>query len=1229
MEIAELFNQLESNQPHTVEEIKKTFHENFNATKESWLVNGLFDYYVSTSSMRSVEILVGVREPHDKHLFDKITDTLKGPLKLQALTLLGHIVRRRPTWVYKITQHQIMKELLKLLKAESDILCLMSAVLVLIVLLPMIPALMGPYLQDVFEVFSRLASWNTNNPTKLPEEHLLHLQVSLYALFHRLYGMYPCNFISFLRNEYGMREHLGIFSHTIKPMLETVRMHPLLVTASKDAETATTRWKKMEDHDVIVECAKYAIDSMEKSREEGSFQSINTSFRSRGSIEHGVALDLSYVHHLKSSLPTSAASSFLSSHLPIDQDLWSPSIFSGLSTPPVEESAPTSIPQTPNSQNFIVSTSLPHQEGTSPPEAAIEATPETTPVKDIRHLTPRHPPVTSSAVRALTTFSSGKWQGITSGSSTPQSQPSSPMKKELSPFRFPDNTAFEQPRRDSVSSVIAQKLNNVHMDRQVISDTHMADSRPTLSLRPKTPGQPTSPLRIITQNDCSIPNSPVPVDTIIPLPGGVITKPLVEKNGFRLESSEPVPVPAQMHGEGGASQEDQEVLEIVKLGEQLRIDTQPKHVGVSNEVRQCDSVLQEVHPPHVGDYEECEQETGSPCTSGGLHMPNSRSMLDFARRVHHRQRFYSQCLPESGNEGVVGLSTGSSPGQGSNFPLQDKVRRANSCPEMKKGPGLPTAEVNISRPLDETEEFEESEGPSAHNNQNFRIPNGKTDYARNCEETCRQLLSASTQTVDWVPLPYEHLFLSVFPPILQSCDMKSSSAPSPAPMHHQTDPPLPRLSPYAMVDKYIETVVQGQEVKKPKYAGTETEIKILKEQLVLLNIQLHFERQRREVHAERNRRLLGKSRSNRALDEHNLALRDQLSLLQKDIEKLHGELDKGKKETKLKEQQMQESITYWQNQCIAEQKELLELKTRFQLLQQELKTEVTKHSSLLKEMQIAEAKLFDLGTEMKQAIAQVVVGEQLKESVEQLQKKLLLMGELQQRYRDRFSQLSLLKCPDEEVTVLQDSYISEVQSLQEMLEIRSSSLEAAKTRIAELETSLCRKDQLIAEQKRVLRSLEEEYDDRLEAVENKYIAQRALNKKMEEHMLELFHRLDLAEDSKRKEQHSPDSSGGCQEAIVGSVDSADRHTGPSSFSPHNSPLSQSLSSPGGLSVSGILGRDCVEMKNLQVIVDQPERTVRIPTNTFAGGQSQEQSSTMQSPGTEPPGKGSGQMGEEG
>jgi tuberous sclerosis protein 1 len=56
------------------------------------------------------------------------------------------------------------------------------------------------------------------------------------------------------------------------------------------------------------------------------------------------------------------------------------------------------------------------------------------------------------------------------------------------------------------------------------------------------------------------------------------------------------------------------------------------------------------------------------------------------------------------------------------------------------------------------------------------------------------------------------------------------------------------------------------------FVGLEAELKMVKEQLTLLNIQLQFERHRREAHAERNRRLLGKSRSNRALEEHNSAL---------------------------------------------------------------------------------------------------------------------------------------------------------------------------------------------------------------------------------------------------------------------------------------------------------------------------------------------------------------------
>jgi len=55
-------------------------------------------------------------------------------------------------------------------------------------------------------------------------------------------------------------------------------------------------------------------------------------------------------------------------------------------------------------------------------------------------------------------------------------------------------------------------------------------------------------------------------------------------------------------------------------------------------------------------------------------------------------------------------------------------------------------------------------------------------------------------------------------------------------------------------------------------SGYESELKTVKDQLVLLHLQLKFERHRRDSHAERNRRLLGKSRKNHWLEEHNLAL---------------------------------------------------------------------------------------------------------------------------------------------------------------------------------------------------------------------------------------------------------------------------------------------------------------------------------------------------------------------
>lgn len=88
--MADLLSNLESNDPQLVEESKLKLHEQFNTSelidvvlrdlrgkfgivsvKDPWLVNGLYDTYLSSNSTRLMEVLVNVKEPHNTYLFDK------------------------------------------------------------------------------------------------------------------------------------------------------------------------------------------------------------------------------------------------------------------------------------------------------------------------------------------------------------------------------------------------------------------------------------------------------------------------------------------------------------------------------------------------------------------------------------------------------------------------------------------------------------------------------------------------------------------------------------------------------------------------------------------------------------------------------------------------------------------------------------------------------------------------------------------------------------------------------------------------------------------------------------------------------------------------------------------------------------------------------------------------------------------------------------------------------
>ncbi|XP_074150052.1 hamartin isoform X2 [Sminthopsis crassicaudata] len=359
--ISELLSMLDSSALGVLDDITTVFKENLNSDRGPMLVNTLVDYYLETNSQQVLRILTTLQEPHDKHLMDKINEYVgKAATRLPVLSLLGHVIRLQPPWKHKLSQAPLLPSLLKCLKTDTDVVILTTGVLVLITMLPMIPQSGKQYLHDFFDVFGRLSSWCLKNPGHVTEIYLVHLHASVYALFHRLYGMYPCNFVSFLRSHYSMKENLETFEEVVKPMMEHVRIHPELVTGSKDHELDPRRWKRLETHDVVIECAKISLDPTEASYEDGYSvsQQISTRFHHRPTDataspyidtqnSYGNATSTPYstprlaLLNTPGQLPQVLSFSSRLSTEPTQATIWSPSAVCGMTTPPT---SPGNVP---------------------------------------------------------------------------------------------------------------------------------------------------------------------------------------------------------------------------------------------------------------------------------------------------------------------------------------------------------------------------------------------------------------------------------------------------------------------------------------------------------------------------------------------------------------------------------------------------------------------------------------------------------------------------------------------------------------------------------------------------------------------------------------------------------------------------------------------------------------------------------------------------------------------
>ncbi|XP_055055291.2 TSC complex subunit 1a isoform X1 [Misgurnus anguillicaudatus] len=362
-----------------LEQVKNLLQETLSTDKGALLLNSLVDYFLETNSPQAVDILSSVREPHDKHLLDKMNECMgKQSSRLSTVTLFGHVVRKQPQWIHKIARFPLFASLLKCLKADTDVVVLITGILVLITLLPMIPQTNKQLLCEFFDIFGRLAAWNQRHPGHAQGVYAVHLHASVYLLFQRLYGMYPCNFVSYLRAHYGMKENVDTYEEVVKPMLEHVRIHPELITGTKDYEVDPIRWKRFEPHDIVIECGKVSLDPKEASCEEG-YSSLSDHVPRRPVDHSRSCLELS-IHEMTPVTPIATVRQSLSRSLPyltatkdsgsrtqtpnhqqsdemnssgVKEVMWSPSSVCGMITPPSSRMSPATISEASHSASSL------------------------------------------------------------------------------------------------------------------------------------------------------------------------------------------------------------------------------------------------------------------------------------------------------------------------------------------------------------------------------------------------------------------------------------------------------------------------------------------------------------------------------------------------------------------------------------------------------------------------------------------------------------------------------------------------------------------------------------------------------------------------------------------------------------------------------------------------------------------------------------------------------------
>lgn len=238
--------------------------------------------------------------------------------RLQALGLLCSFVRLQGPHLYQVLHTPLFEHLLQCLQIDTSTTVISLALTILIMFMPHICNSLAKYLPQLFFIYTRVLCWDKYGVVRLEEikaphstggkethraetpgsgkedsaGHIWHKLDSSFEtatsttpdvsdFFTFLYGLYPINLVTFIREPYKYLERsdyrdiedLDLDEETIRIRTEQYRqrhtLHPNFLNLTLDSElTDQTRWMKVEPADVTALCIGLMTSNMQLSREE-------------------------------------------------------------------------------------------------------------------------------------------------------------------------------------------------------------------------------------------------------------------------------------------------------------------------------------------------------------------------------------------------------------------------------------------------------------------------------------------------------------------------------------------------------------------------------------------------------------------------------------------------------------------------------------------------------------------------------------------------------------------------------------------------------------------------------------------------------------------------------------------------------------------------------------------------------------------------------------------------